>query len=79
VALLHLKDKASGTAVRYNENVPKETFKEVGNGTVDIAAVLVAAKKSGVKNFFVEQDQTPGDPIESLRQSYQYLSGKFAS
>ena len=79
VALLHLKDKASGTAVRYNENVPKETFKEVGNGTIDIPAVLAAAKKSAVKNFFVEQDQTPGDPIDSLRQSYQYLSGKFAS
>ena len=53
VALLHLKDKASGTAVRYNENVPKETFKEVGNGTIDIPAVLAAAKKSAVKNFFV--------------------------
>jgi sugar phosphate isomerase/epimerase len=79
VALLHLKDKARGTPVQYNENVPKETFKEAGNGTVDIPAVLEAAKKSGVKNYFVEQDQTPGDPIESLRESYKYLSGKFTS
>jgi sugar phosphate isomerase/epimerase len=74
VALLHLKDKASGAAVQYNERVPKETFKEVGNGTVDIPAVLAAAKKSAVRNFFVEQDQTPGDPIDSLRQSFKYLS-----
>jgi sugar phosphate isomerase/epimerase len=74
VALLHLKDKAKGTATQYNENVPKQTFKEVGNGTVDIAAILAAAKKTSVKNFFVEQDQTPGDPIESLRASYKYLS-----
>jgi len=79
VALLHLKDKASGTAVQFNERVPKETFKEVGGGTVDFAAVLAAAKKSGVKNYFVEQDQTPGDPIESLRASYKYLSGRLAS
>jgi sugar phosphate isomerase/epimerase len=79
VALLHLKDKASGTPVQYNENVPKTTFKEVGNGTVDIPAVLEVAKKSAVKNYFVEQDQTPGDPIESLRESYKYLSGRFAS
>ena len=79
VALLHLKDKASGTAVQYNEKVPKETFKEVGNGTVDFPAVLEAAKKAGVKNYFVEQDQTPGDPIASLRESYKYLSGKLAS
>ncbi len=79
VALLHLKDKASGTAVQFNENVPKETFKEVGNGTIDFPAVLEAAKKAAVKNYFVEQDQTPGDPIESLRESYKYLSGKLAS
>jgi sugar phosphate isomerase/epimerase len=79
VALLHLKDKVSGAAVQYNERVPKETFKEVGNGTIDIPAVLVAAKKSAVKNYFVEQDQTPGDPIDSLRQSYKYLSTRMAT
>lgn len=79
VELLHLKDKASGAAVQFNERVPKETFKEVGNGTVDFPAVLAAAKKTGVKNYFVEQDQTPGDPIESLRASYKYLSGHLAS
>lgn len=79
VALVHLKDKASGTAVQFNENVPKETFKEVGNGTLDFPAILEAAKKASVKNYFVEQDQTPGDPIESLRESYKYLSSKFAS
>jgi hypothetical protein len=26
-----------------------------------------------VKHYFVEQDQTPGDPVASLRQSYEYL------
>jgi sugar phosphate isomerase/epimerase len=79
VALLHLKDKASGTPVQYNESVSKPAFKEVGNGTLDFPAILEAAKKTAVKNYFVEQDQTPGDPIESLRESYKYLSGKFAS
>lgn len=78
VALLHLKDKAPGIATQYNENVPKQTFKEVGNGSIDFAAVLAAAKKTGIKNFFVEQDQTPGDPIDSLRASYKYLSSHFA-
>ena len=29
---------------------------------------------AGVKHYYVEQDQTPGDPLESLRQSYGYLS-----
>jgi hypothetical protein len=32
-----------------------------------------AAQAAGVQHFFVEQDQTPGDPLESIRKSYQYL------
>jgi sugar phosphate isomerase/epimerase len=79
VALMHLKDKKSGFATQYNEDVPKDTFKEVGNGSVDIPAVLAAAKKAGVHHYFVEQDQTSGDPLDSLRQSYKYLSAHFAS
>lgn len=78
-ALLHLKDKANGLATQYNENVPKDTFKEVGNGSIDFAAVLAAAKKANVKNYFVEQDQTPADPIESLRASFKFLSSHLAS
>jgi sugar phosphate isomerase/epimerase len=79
VALLHLKDKAKGIDTQYNENVQKSAFKEVGSGTIDIPAVLSAADSAGVQNYFVEQDQTPGDPIASLRKSYQYLSGQFKS
>jgi len=74
VPLLHLKDKAEGTPVRYNESVPKETFKEVGHGVIDWAQVLKAADKAGAERYFVEQDQTPGDPVASLRQSHAYLS-----
>ena len=79
IALLHLKDKATGLATQYNENVPKPTFKEVGNGSLDIPAVLAAAKNSAVKHYFVEQDQTAGDPIASLHQSYSYLSSHMGS
>jgi sugar phosphate isomerase/epimerase len=78
VKLLHLKDKAKGTPTQYNENVPKTAFKEVGSGSIDIPAVLAAADAAGVENYFVEQDATPGDPIASLRKSYQYLSGHFS-
>ncbi len=79
VPLLHLKDKAKGQAVQFNEKVPPTTFKEVGNGSIDIPAVLKAANSAGVKHYFVEQDQTSGDPVDSLRQSYKYLSSQFAS
>ena len=77
VALLHLKDKVRGLAVQYNENVPAGAFKEIGNGSLDIPAVLPEANRAGVQHYFVEQDQTPGDPIASLRQSYKYLSSLF--
>jgi sugar phosphate isomerase/epimerase len=74
VPLLHLKDKAEGTAVMYKESVPPAAFKEVGSGVVDWPKVLRAAAAAKVAHYFVEQDQTPGDPVDSLRQSYGYLS-----
>lgn len=73
VALMHLKNVAKDTAQRYDEKIPRTAFREVGNGSIDVPAVLKAAKSAGVKHYFVEQDQTPGDPLESLRQSYDYL------
>jgi len=74
VPLMHVKDKADGTANQYNESVPRTAFKEAGNGTLDWPKIFRAAHSAGVEHYFVEQDQTPGDPIESLRQSYAYLS-----
>jgi sugar phosphate isomerase/epimerase len=73
IALLHLKNVAPGTEKRYDETVPAAAFREVGNGAIDIPAVLSAAAQTAVKHYFVEQDQTPADPVDSLRQSYAYL------
>ncbi len=73
VDLLHIKDKAEGTPVQFNETVPKTAFKEAGKGVLDWPKILKAAHSAGVKHYFVEQDQTPGNPIDSLRISYQYL------
>jgi len=74
VPLVHLKDKAPGTPVMYKESVDRGAFKEVGSGTIAWPNVLRAASAAGTEHYFVEQDQTPGDPLESLRQSYAYLS-----
>jgi sugar phosphate isomerase/epimerase len=78
VPLLHLKDKAKGipASPQFNEKVPPQTFKEIGNGSIDIPAVLKAADSAGVKHYFVEQDQTP-NPIASLKQSFTYLQKQF--
>lgn len=73
VPLMHLKNVDKDVTQRYNEQIPRTAFREVGNGSIDIAAVLKAARSAGVQHYFVEQDQTPGDPLVSLRQSYEYL------
>jgi len=74
IKLVHLKDKAPGTKVQYGEDVPHGAFQEVGAGTLDFKAILRAAAAASVEHYFVEQDQTPGDPLVSLRQSHEYLS-----
>jgi sugar phosphate isomerase/epimerase len=73
VGLIHLKDKAKETPVQYNEGVAKTAFQEVGSGSLDFHAILQAAPAAGVKHYFVEQDQTPGDPLDSLKKSFQFL------
>ncbi|MBV8897490.1 MAG: sugar phosphate isomerase/epimerase [Acidobacteriaceae bacterium] len=79
VPLLHLKDKAAGTPTQFSQEVPHEDFKEVGSGSINIPDVLEAADSASVKNYFVEQDQTAGDPIISLKKSYEYLKPIFKS
>ncbi len=74
VPLVHVKDKAKDMPVQYNEQVPRTAFREVGNGTFDWPKILTAASAAGVQHYIVEQDQTPGDPVASLRQSFAFLS-----
>jgi sugar phosphate isomerase/epimerase len=76
VRLLHLKNKAAGTPVRYDESVPPTAFREAGDGVLDIPAILRDAAAAGVQHYFVEQDETQGNPIDSLRRSYRYLRGQ---
>lgn len=74
VSLVHMKDIARGTAVEYNEGkVPREAFKEIGNGELNWPEVLKACEQAGVRHYIVEQDWWPGDPLDSLRQSINYL------
>ena len=67
--LLHLKDVLKSEPTRLNEGIARTSFAEVGNGRVDFRAVLAAASANGTKHFFVEQDQTPGPPVDSLKTS----------
>lgn len=62
--LFHVKDM---------DNTPARNFTEVGNGIIDFKNIFKHADKAGLKYFFVEQDQTPGDPFNSITQSYNYI------
>ncbi len=73
--LLHLKDKRKGSGIIHDEaKVPKDAFKELGAGEVNVLACMEAGKNAGVKYCHVEQDQSP-DPIASINQSIKYLKG----
>lgn len=71
--LVHLKDKGWGTPTQFDESVKPEAFKEVGAGTMEFEPILRACEKAGVKHYLVEQDQTPKDPLASIRLSYNNL------
>jgi sugar phosphate isomerase/epimerase len=45
---------------------------EVGSGVVDFKRIFDNAKESGLKYFFVEQDQAP-QPLQNITNSYNYL------
>lgn len=61
----HLKDRA-----------PNGDFATVGQGTVDFAAFIAAARKSGVKHWYVEYDRS-ADPMRATREAAEYLKRWF--
>ena len=65
VGTLHLKDM---------DATPKRGIATVGQGTIDFAAVLRAARDAGVADVFVEEDD-PADPLAAARRSYAHLTG----
>lgn len=81
VALLHLKDYRIGRLslseeelADYNKFMRKFVdvieFAEVGEGSLDMKAIIEAGLESGAKYFIVEQDDTYGlSPYDSLRIS----------
>jgi sugar phosphate isomerase/epimerase len=62
--LVHVKDM---------DATPKRFFTEVGRGTINFKEIFAASAKAGIKHYFVEQDETPGSPFESIKVSLDYL------
>jgi len=61
--LWHLKDM--------KKDEPVST--EFGKGSLDIAKLFQNADKSGLKYYFVEQEEYSGDPMESVKHNFNYL------
>jgi sugar phosphate isomerase/epimerase len=62
--LVHVKDM---------DATPKRFFTEVGRGTINFGEIFANSEKAGIKHYFVEQDETPGSPFESIKMSIDYL------
>ena len=69
--LIHLKDYG----VRDGNQA---TMMEIGAGCLNWRAIVAAAEKSGCEWYIVEQDTCPGDPFDSLAQSWKYVTSVLA-
>ena len=65
VKILHLKDLK-----RLEQG---HTYAEIGNGNLCFEEILKTAKNCGIEQFVVEQDVCPGNPIDSISLSFNYL------
>ena len=62
--LWHLKDM----------NLEKKHSTEFGKGGLDILKMLQNSKESGLKYFFIEQEEYASTPFESMKQNMNYLN-----
>lgn len=73
IGQVHLKDLKANQGVIYDEGkVPKDAFQEIGDGVIQMKQIMEVALENGVKQFHVEQDESP-DPVASIGQSIQYM------
>jgi sugar phosphate isomerase/epimerase len=69
--LMHLKDRKPGTEGNQNGQADDESNVVLGQGDVNIAAVIKEAKKIGIKHYFIEDESSIS--TEQIPQSLAYL------
>ena len=69
--LMHLKDLRKGVEGNLSGNTPTENDVVLGTGQLDVPAILKAAKKAGIKHYFIE-DESPRWSTQ-VPQTIQYL------
>ncbi len=70
--LWHIKDLRAGVEPTTGR-VTGQPFLEIGQGTIDWKKMFGAARKAGLKQYYVEQDRTDRTPLESARMSADFL------
>jgi sugar phosphate isomerase/epimerase len=60
----HVKDMDKADSTR-NANV--------GNGSIDFKPIFAKAKLAGLQHYYIEHDNWPGAPIDSVEQDIKYL------
>lgn len=71
--LMHLKDLRKGTQKDRTGLTPDENDVPLGTGELDIPAILKAAKKAGVKHYFIEDESPAHEVSKEVPQSIAYL------
>lgn len=69
--LLHLKDRKPGTPDSQDGHADEESNVVLGQGDVNIAAIMKEAKKVGIKHYFIEDESSRS--VEQIPQSLAYL------
>lgn len=71
--LMHLKDLKKGVKGDFSGGTPITNDVALGTGQIDIPGILKAAKKAGVKHYFIE-DESPIQ-TQQVPQTIAYLKG----
>ncbi len=69
--LIHLKDRKPGTEGNQNGRADDSSNVVLGQGDVNIAAIMKTAKKIGIKHYFIEDESSKSE--EQIPQSLAYL------
>lgn len=69
--LMHLKDLRKGTPKDLTGLTSEENDVPLGTGELDVPAILKAAKKAGVKHYFIEDESS--NVTKQIPQSIAYL------
>lgn len=69
---IHLKDFKVNPSGEIN-------FCEIGAGTLDFKRIIAEAEAGGCEWFIVEQDSCPGDPFDSIKQSFDYIKANLVA